>query len=194
MTIPGGHTENVDVTSPAQAVRPVAANPAQIEAIYEEQMDYVWSSLRSLGVRVEDAEDLTHDVFVQTFLSIDRYDPARPIRPWLFGIAYRVAIDHLRRAHHRREVHDPAPERSDGRPEADAVLAVHEDRERLVAALQDLPIEQRALLTLYYLHEQSIAEIAEVFPVPHQTLYSRLKAARERLREALARRNEGIAT
>jgi RNA polymerase sigma-70 factor (ECF subfamily) len=52
-------------------------------------------------------EDLTHDVFIQVNRHLAAYDGTRPARPWLFGFAYRVASQHRRRAHRRRDRHPP---------------------------------------------------------------------------------------
>ena len=75
-----------------------------MRAVYDEHFDYVWHTLRRLGVRAADLEDLAHDVFVAFHRTRATYDPSRPIRPWLFGIAFRVSSDHRRRARHRYEV------------------------------------------------------------------------------------------
>ena len=68
------------------------------EDIYAEQLDYVWHSLRRLGVDDRDREDVAHDVFVVVHRRLSSYDPACSLRAWLFGIAYRVVADHRRRS------------------------------------------------------------------------------------------------
>ena len=73
-------------------------------ALYEEHFNYVWFTLRRHGVRARDLEDLTHDVFVACARAWDRYDTDRPLRPWLHGIAFRVASDHRRRGQVANEV------------------------------------------------------------------------------------------
>src|SRR5688500_13501181 len=66
------------------------ARPTLAEA-FERGFPYVHKSLRRLGVRDADLEDLAHDVFVVAHRQLERYDPERPLLPWLFGIAVRVA-------------------------------------------------------------------------------------------------------
>jgi RNA polymerase sigma factor (sigma-70 family) len=80
------------------------------EEIYAEQLDYVWHSLRRLGVDDRDREDLAHDVFLVVYRRLASYDPACSLRAWLFGIAYRVVADHRRRARVKREVLDDTVE------------------------------------------------------------------------------------
>ena len=57
----------------------------------------VYSVLLRVVRRSEDAEDLTQETFVRMFRALDRYDPERPFTAWLFTIATRIGIDHLRR-------------------------------------------------------------------------------------------------
>jgi len=65
---------------------------------------YVWKTLRRLGVPPQDLEDLVHDLFVVVHRHLGDYDPTRPVRPWLFGIAVRIVADFRRSARNVREV------------------------------------------------------------------------------------------
>src|SRR5688500_6597311 len=99
------------------------------QSVYQAEVSYVWESLRRLGVHPADIEDLAHDVFVTAYDRLDDYDPSRPIRPWLFGIAYRVALDHRRSARVRREVIEEVPESAHDGPTPAEMLAALEDRQ-----------------------------------------------------------------
>src|SRR5262245_32120237 len=72
--------------------------------LFEEYFAYVWHSLRRLGVPERDLEDVTHDVFIRVYGRLDTRDPARPLRPWLFGFALRLAAEYRRRARNRLEL------------------------------------------------------------------------------------------
>ena len=80
--------------------------PPDFRSIFDHEFSYVWTSLRRLGVPPRDLEDITHDVFVEVFRNLDRYDPTRPLRPWLFAFAFRFASDYRRLARHRVEVYE----------------------------------------------------------------------------------------
>ena len=80
----------------------------RIFARYEAEFDYVWNSLRRLGAQPKDLEDLVHDTFMTAYRRSDTYERSRPLKPWLFGIAYRVFSDFRKRVHHSREVFDDA--------------------------------------------------------------------------------------
>jgi RNA polymerase sigma-70 factor (ECF subfamily) len=144
-----------------------------------------------LGVREADLEDVTHEVFIKAFHSYEGYDHSRPVRPWLFGIAMRVTSDYRALARNHREVAELPFDSADTRPGAERTLAEAEERKLLLAALDDLSWERRALVVMFYLNGHSIEEIAEVFPVPKFTLYSRLRAARDDLRSAMVARGGG---
>ena len=77
---------------------------ARVGAVFHAECDYVARTLRRLGIREADLEDLTHDVFVTFHRKLHQYDPSRPVRPWLFGIAFRLASEHRRRAVRRTAI------------------------------------------------------------------------------------------
>jgi RNA polymerase sigma-70 factor, ECF subfamily len=170
------------------AERPRGNGTSELQSVYEENMIYVWNSLRSLGAQEADLKDLTHDVFVKAMHTFSSYDHARPLRPWLFAIAMRVAGNHRRLARHRAEVAGASLEVRDRLPDPERSLEDTENRKLLLDALDDLSWERRALVVMFYLNDHTIDEIAEVFPAPKFTLYSRLRLAREDLRQAVVRR------
>jgi RNA polymerase sigma-70 factor (ECF subfamily) len=173
----------------SRAEHPRGGGPiSDLQAIYEENMAYVWHSLRRLGVGAVDLEDMTHDVFLKAFHTLDGYDRTRPIRSWLFGIALRSAVDHRRQARHRRELHGEQHETADHQGNAERSLGDAENQKILLEALDDLSWDRRALVVMFYLNSQTIDEVAAIFPAPKFTLYSRLRLAREDLRRAVVRR------
>ena len=82
---------------------PVPAVPLDLQTLFKMHAGYVWNSLRRMGVRPADLEDLTHDVFLQVHRHMGQFDPSRAVKPWLFGFAFRVASQYRRRA--RSEEH-----------------------------------------------------------------------------------------
>jgi RNA polymerase sigma-70 factor (ECF subfamily) len=156
--------------------------------LFTSEFSYVLHTLRRLGVRERDLEDLTHDVFVVVHRGLPEFDPRRPVRPWLFGIAFRVASDHRRRARNARElVEDPAPEPVDGAPPADEQLAAAQRRRVVLEALDDLELDRRAVLVLHDIDGCTMPEIARALSIPLNTAYSRLRLAREQFKAAVQR-------
>ena len=161
-----------------------AAALPNFDAWYSEELPAVYRFLVRLGARGADLEDLAHDVFATAIRRHDSYDPRRPLRPWLLGIAYRVALDSKRSARATRESPIDAPEQIS---ESDPERSVHqrEARDLLAEALAKLPDERRAAVVMYELEHLSVAEIAAAFEAPAQTIYSRLRIGREELSSAV---------
>jgi RNA polymerase sigma-70 factor (ECF subfamily) len=162
-------------------------------AIYDAEADYVWKTLRRLGVRERDLEDVTHDVFVTVHRQLDRYDRERPLRPWLFGIAFRVASDYRRRAQHRREVIAMPIEPADPAPPPDEQLDRERARDLLLLALESVKLERRGVLVLHDVDGCPAPEIADALGIPLNTVYSRLRLARGELAAAVRRLKRGAA-
>jgi len=118
--------------APEQAISEPLPCPAFPE-IFRDHLGYVWHALRRLGVHDRDLEDVAHDVFLAVLKKLDHYDPARPLRPWLFGFAFRFASDYRDLARHRHEVThggheppDPAPRALDGAIQNQALRLANE--------------------------------------------------------------------
>src|SRR5688572_23429732 len=139
------------------------------------------------------AEDLVQTVFLQVLRDVDRFDPRRPLLPWLLGMLEHRASDQRQRAHVRREQAldaDAAPPlASDASPERAA--AANEVRERVAEALRGMPRDYRDVLTLRLVHGLAAIDIAHAHGLPPATVRTRLRRGLELLRGALPR---GIAT
>ena len=173
MTDPGSPAKPLS-GAPAQA----AQGPTDLPSIYRSELAYVWKTLRRLGAPPADLEDLAHDVFVVVHRHLSDYDPARPLRPWLFGIAVRVVSDHRRVGRNSREIPGQDVEPVDGTPSAQDRLEGREARALLMRALDDIDLEQRAVLVMHDLDELPVPEIAATLSIPLNTAYSRLRLAR----------------
>src|SRR5215470_9688041 len=131
----------------AASVGPPATVPedAAFAAAYDAEFEVVWLYLRRLGVAEADVEDAVHDVFVVAHRRYGTYDPSRPLRPWLLGIAFRVAAQWRRRHRFEVTVAEPAPDRADEGRAPDEVVASRQASSRLQIALAALDIDQRAV-------------------------------------------------
>ncbi|MFT3768138.1 MAG: sigma-70 family RNA polymerase sigma factor [Minicystis sp.] len=160
----------------------------RFRAIFEAEFSYVFNTLYRLGVRRADLEDLTHEVFVTVHRLLPAYDPARPLRPWLFGIAFRVASDHRRRARFTREVpREQAADVASDAPGADDQLAAEQARRLVIEALAEIDLDRRAVLVMHDIDGCPMPEIAHALSIPLNTAYSRLRLGREQLKAAVKR-------
>jgi RNA polymerase sigma-70 factor (ECF subfamily) len=139
----------------------------------------------------EDALDLAQDAMLRFFASLSRFDPARPVRPWLLQIVRNLVRDRSRRMRIRRteslapdadvlafEPTDPSPN-----PEQRARRA--ELQRLLWSAACRLPQRYREVVALRDYLGLTYNEIAEALRIPRGTVMSRLHRARTQLRRAV---------
>jgi RNA polymerase sigma-70 factor (ECF subfamily) len=165
--------------------------PIDLREIFRLHAAYVWNTLRRLGVRREDLEDVTHDVFLQVQRHLVEYDPARPIKPWLFGFAFRVASQHRRGAKRRPEPEGVAADVIDPGALPDERMSAEQDRLLVVAALDAIDGDRRAVFILYEIDGVPMDEIARALGIPVNTAYSRLRVARTEFATAVKRLRRG---
>jgi RNA polymerase sigma-70 factor (ECF subfamily) len=155
--------------------------------LYRAQFAYVWRTLRRLGVPERDVEDVTHDVFVVVNRRLPDYDATRPIKPWLFGIAFRLASEDKRRVRNRVEISADVADAPDGAPTAVELLEADEQRQLVLDCLAKLELGQRAALILVDIDGESPTEVAVALGVPLPTIYSRLRLGRAKFADAVRR-------
>jgi RNA polymerase sigma-70 factor, ECF subfamily len=176
----------LDAPEPHAVGAPAAVGPFDFAEVYESQFDFVWRSLRLLGVSPESVEDAAQDVFSVASRQLARFEGRSSIRTWLFAILQRVAANHRRTA--RRKLsrlepledavvsHEPTPH---ARAEAAQALDV------VQRFCETLDLDRRALFVLVLLEEVPAAEVSQVLGIPVNTVYSRVRVLREGLRHAL---------
>jgi RNA polymerase sigma-70 factor (ECF subfamily) len=176
--------QETDVEAALATTAPVTLD---FRALFDAHVDYVAASLARLGVAEVDRDDLVSEVFVRVHRGLPAYDPSRPLRPWLFGFAMRVASEHRRLARHRREVVTAAIEAPSTEQRPDEALEEDESRRIVHTALAEIDLDKRAVLVLHDLDDTPIPAIAEALGIAEGTAYSRLRAARAELVAAVRR-------
>ena len=165
------------------------------EKAYRELVERYQAQIYSLALRMvrraEDAEDLTQETFVRMFRALARYDPERPFAAWLFTIASRLCIDHIRRRkvspisltqrerdseeEYQIEVEDPGLK-------PDEVTTHAEEERRTADLIAGLPPHYRIVVILRHQQDLSYEEIAEALHMPLGTVKARIHRARALLR------------
>jgi RNA polymerase sigma-70 factor, ECF subfamily len=158
--------------------------PSQAE-LFERHVTFVWRVVAAHGVREADVPDVTQDVFIAAFRRLEDWDPRRAsATSWLYAIAVRVAANHRRKAHVRRE----SPGEGPVTPlEVDPGAAI--DRQRLLAELDDaltaMDTPKRDVFVLFEIAELTMHEVALTVGCPLKTAYKRLYAARREIADKL---------
>lgn len=147
----------------------------------------LWQYIRRMSGRDDEAEDILQDVWLRVIRGIARVRDGSRLRGWLFGITRRVLMDRLRRQY-------AMPPASDLNTDDLAAEPDPPDREpsleALDAAIETLPLTEREILTLFYLRDLSLVEIADTLKIPIGTVKSRLFRARRMARAVIQREAE----
>jgi RNA polymerase sigma-70 factor (ECF subfamily) len=124
------------------------------------------------------AEEVTQDIFLKIWQALPGYDGRAAPSTWLYTIARNTCFSAIRAESYRRteELSEAAGPKSETRD------AIHIDLERRVAALPEI---QRQAITLFYLEERNLAEVAEMLDMPEGTVKSHLHRARRTLGEMM---------
>lgn len=173
------------------ARRPASGPPPPLPSldfreVFDAHVSYVAATLTRLGADDRDRDDLVSEVFVRVHRSLASYDQGRPMKPWLFAFAARVASEHRRLARHRREVFTEVDVAS---PELapDQALEQRQSRALVDRALAELDENKREVFVLHDLDDTPIPEVARALGIPEGTAYTRLRAARAELTATVRR-------
>ncbi|MBK6921570.1 MAG: sigma-70 family RNA polymerase sigma factor [Deltaproteobacteria bacterium] len=138
----------------------------------------------------EALDDLIQDTFLVCLERRDVVVAGAGLRPFLLGVAYNLLRRHFERRMGPRGRVDPMTTslgQLDGHSPA-SVLSLARAQADVIEALRELPLEQQVALELFYWEDLSAPEIAGILGIPEGTVRSRLRIARDRLREALGAR------
>jgi RNA polymerase sigma-70 factor (ECF subfamily) len=178
------------IPSTGPAIGPTVASQSsdtRLRKLFDQNVEFVWRSLRRLGVPDLTVDDSTQEVFLVASRRLADIELGRE-RSFLFATALRVASD-ARRALARRGTHDqsaleelvdqaPGPEEHAERLRARAIVDV---------VLDSLDLELRTVFVLYELEEMTMADIASTLDLAPGTVASRLRRAREAFHAAVQR-------
>jgi len=169
----------------ALSPREEAQAPAAFKAIYAQHFRNVWRTLRRLGVSEAQLEDAAQDVFLVVHRKLSGFDGAS-LRGWLYAIAVRIASDYRRSAHQRRTA-ALTEALEDAAPGPARTSELNESIRLLHTLLGELDQRKREVFVLGELEQLSAPEIAEALGVNLNTVYARLRAARQQFDAALKR-------
>jgi len=174
---------------------PRAAREARMGAMVAAHFDAVWRALKRLGVSPGGVDDAAQEVFIVADRKLAEIEVGRE-RAYLMGVAVRVASDARRAARRRGEIPiDAAPEAGgDMEPAAgggaEDALDQRRLRDALAALLARMPDEMRETFVLFEIEELNASEVAGALGIPVGTVASRVRRARDFIRERLPREKE----
>jgi RNA polymerase sigma-70 factor (ECF subfamily) len=152
---------------------------------FDRELDYLFETLHRLRAAPREIEDLAQEVFVVLHRNWPDLDTTRPLRPYLFGVAFRIVCAHRRRQ--AREIPHPALDAEDGRISPEGLLQNKESVTLLMAALERVHLPRRAVLIMHDLDGVPMVDIARKLSISRFGAYARLRKARTELAIAVRR-------
>ena len=164
--------------------RKAQAESSCVEA-FAEEIDYLYGALQRLGAPKSDIEDLLQDVFVVLHRNWDTLDLSRPLRPWLFGVAFRVV--RAQRRKRSRETLYAGLELEDATLGPEGWAQGQEALATLHAALERVPLARRSVVIKHDIAGLEVVDIARELSLTRFGVYARLHKGRKELVSAVNR-------
>ena len=172
---------------------PKTAGQTSFNRVYDDFFDFTYRNARRLGVPASAADDVVQEVFLVLHRRLPEYDGRASMQSWVYGILANTVRDY-RRSFRRKQAplvpterdEDWGPASSQASPELRAQQG--QDVALLMDLLDELPEAQRDLIVLADLEQMSVPEICRCLGGNSNTVYSRLRVAREQLKSKLSRR------
>jgi RNA polymerase sigma-70 factor (ECF subfamily) len=170
---------NPSLAAYAATQAPSARRDARVRDAFERHGEFLFRALRRMGVPEHGVEDALQQVFATYASRLDGIE-SHADRAFLFRTAMHVAAHARRSAARGREVAtESLPEPVDPAPRADELVQRRRARALLDEVLDAMPLELRTVFVLFELEEMPTTDIAALIGIPHGTVASRLRRARE---------------
>jgi len=161
-------------------------NKAAYAVLVERYQSYVFTIVGRLIPQREEAEDVSQEVFVKAYLSLAGFKGTSKFSTWLYTIAHTTAISHLRKSR---------PDVVFAEENSMAIVADRQAehpqygslRTAVNTCIKQLPPDDAEIITLFYLAEQSIEEIALIMRMEANTAKVKLHRARQKLKDIVER-------
>ncbi|MGQ1889537.1 RNA polymerase sigma factor [Thermophagus sp. OGC60D27] len=140
---------------------------------------------------VEDAEDLTQDIFVKVWRSIKSFDQRSSFSTWLYRIAVNRAINEVRKNKLKSFIglNNEVKNSNYTLDNAETQLVNQEQKKQIRQAINQLKTNQRKAFILFYYQELSMREVASVMKISPKAAESLVFRARKKLQKVLSRQS-----
>jgi len=166
--------------------RVVEGDDTALREVYDQYASFVYGLAARVIGDPRAAEDVSQDVFVAFWERPGAFDPERgSLRTWLGTLTHRRSVDYVRREEARRRRSEREASRAVPAPDVEEMATALLAAERVRAALDVLPAEQRRAIQLAYFGGKTYREVAEILGIPEGTAKSRLRLALRRIADAL---------
>lgn len=169
--------------------QPISAT--EFDELVKSYLPSVYRYLLTMLRQKEAAEDMAQEAFMRAWQHIGSYDTSKPFKPWILRIARNCALDSLRKKQLLsislldRQEQNTLEQIPDISPIPHEAAVTNETKEDIKTALQSLKYDYQEILTLHYLEDLTVPDIAQMLEIPLETARTRLRRGRAALREIL---------
>jgi len=182
-----GREEAAEVVPDEHLAQQALLDSTAFEELVRRYQNRIYSlAYRMTGDSVE-AYDLTQEAFLRCYAALPSFNPSLRFAPWLYRIATNLCINFLQSSRVRKGGADPelALQMPDRGKQPDSLYEEKEQRQRIHAAILNLPTKYRAVVILRHMQDKTYEEIAAILDLPLNTVRTHLFRAREMLRRRL---------
>jgi RNA polymerase sigma-70 factor, ECF subfamily len=168
---------------------PASSTVPPFKTAYRKYFDFVWASVRRLGVEASAVDDVVQDVFIAIHGSLHTVERPDALKSWVYSVARRTVSNHHRalRARGGKATTVALEQLESHQPTPFDVTQKNSDLQVLADLLAELDETKREVFALVELEEMTVPEVADALDIPVNTAYSRLRAARFAFEAAVAR-------
>lgn len=185
---------NGDLEEGGSQIRTRQVPVPSFDEVYQEYFPFVWRTARRMGVNDSSLDDVCQDVFVAVHRRLPEFEGRSSLKTWMFGFVLNVVQVHHRTQRRKNvsyratgEVVDPDTVEDSRSQSPDEQMSRTEAADIAHDLLSRLPDDKRAVFILSELEGMSAAEIAEAVSANVNTVYARLRAARQQFSQAVER-------
>jgi RNA polymerase sigma factor (sigma-70 family) len=167
----------------------IRGDQAAYRSLIDRYQKYVFTIAYNILKNREEAEEAAQDVFIKVYKTLRGFERKSKFSTWLYTIAYRTALDYQK----KKRYHTRSIDSEESYLQIEDTISKNPDqsmhqadlKEKLKAAIQQLKPADASVITLFYLHEKSVQEVAQIMDLTVSNVKTKLHRLREALRKQL---------
>ncbi len=167
--------------------RILAGDKSGYKDLANRHKDYAFTVAYKIAGTREDAEEIAQDAFIQAFQALPAFNQEAKFTTWFYRIVFNAALMFKRKNRIKTEDIELSQSAQFVPANTDNELKISEQRQYIQKALNHLSSDDVTVITLFYLKEQSLEEIAQIVGLSAETVKVKLCRARKRLAEEMKR-------
>ena len=152
--------------------------------LYDRYSEKVYHKCISFVKDLDEAQDLTHDIFLKVFVSLSKFKGQSKFSTWLYSVTYNFCVDHVRKeGKFTTEGEHKLAQLADVDDDAQERELLQMEAQRLARVLEELPPQDKMILLMKYQDELSVKDIMQALEVSESAVKMRVKRARAKALE-----------